>query len=305
MIERTYYMLVAYEGTSFHGWQRQPEMRTVQGLVEQAVRRTCRHQVDVHGSGRTDAGVHAAGQVASFVTTSEIPPHKLQHAIGSRLPKDVSIVALRKVADDFHAQHSAVSKCYRYRIHNMPGRPVERLRQRYTYHYWKPLDIDRMREGARHMVGRQDYTALAAKAGIKEDMVRNVLRCDIERRGAEIWISVVGEGFLYNQVRNMAGTLIKVGEHAWEPGYVADIIASRDRDNAGPTAPALGLCLQWVRYPAADLRPQVREGPADEETPRGLHEPIPVADDFEPVEPEPPGGVPTTKPASLPPGENE
>ncbi len=248
-MERTIYLLVAYDGSEFHGWQLQPNLRTVQGVIEQALRRVVRHRVDLVGSGRTDAGVHAAGHVSHFVTTCELEPAKMKHAIGARLPKDVSILALREVNAGFDARRSAISKLYRYRIYNAPGRPVEHLLQRHTYHFWQPLDLERLRAAARHFPGERDFSAMTAAGGTRESMIRTVLRCDVERHLNEIRIDVEGTGFLYKQVRNMVGTLINVGEGRWEPDHVAEILESRSRANAGPTVPARGLCMQWVRYP--------------------------------------------------------
>jgi tRNA pseudouridine38-40 synthase len=254
-VERTICLLVAYDGNEFHGWQQQPGLRTVQGILEQALRRVVRHQVDLVGSGRTDSGVHAAGHVSSFVTTCRLPPEKLRHAIGSRLPKDVSVIAARDVAPGFHATLNAASKLYRYRIHNVRGRPVEHQRQPYTYHYWEPLDVERMGAGARHFVGEMDFSAMANAGPARETMIRRVLRCDIDRHLDEIRIDVEGTGFLYKQVRNMVGTLLNVGRGHWEPDRVAVVLSSRDRSAAGATAPARGLCLMWVRYPAELMRP--------------------------------------------------
>lgn len=247
-------MVVAYDGTEFHGWQHQPGLRTVQGVLEQSARRALRHQVALVGSGRTDRGVHAAGHVCSFDTSSELSTYRMRHAMGSRLPKDVTIVAVRDVHHTFHATRSAISKLYRYRIHNALGRPVERSAQPYCYHFWHDLEVDRMRLGARHFIGEMDFTAMTATGTVRETMVRRVIRCDVERHLDEIRIDVEGTGFLYKQVRNMVGTLLRVGCGQWEPDRVADIIASRNRANAGPTAPARGLCLRWVRYPASVLR---------------------------------------------------
>lgn len=254
-MERNIRLVVAYDGSDFHGWQDQPGLRTVQGMIEQAARRVARHQVDLIGSGRTDAGVHAAGQVANFLTTCQIPPAKLKRAIGSRLPKDISIVEVDEVSPEFHATRSAISKLYRYRIHNTAHRPVTRLVQATTYHFWQPLDIDRMRRAARHLIGTIDFKAMASKGAERDTTIRTVLRCEVERCYQEVRISVEGQGFLYNQVRNMAGTLIEVGRGHWEPDRVAEILATRDRAAAGPTAPARGLCLCWVRYPPHLLRP--------------------------------------------------
>lgn len=254
-MERRVFLLIAYDGTEFHGWQSQPGLRTVQDVIEQAARRAVRHQVSLISSGRTDQGVHAAGHVCSFSTTCALLAGRLRHSIGSRLPKDVSIVNLRDVHPKFHATRSAVSKLYRYRIFNVPGRPVERGRQLYTYHYWQPLDIERMRAGSRHLIGEMDFSAMAASGSVRETMVRRVLRCDVDRHRDEIFIDVEGTGFLYKQVRNMVGTLLNVGTGLWEPDRIVDILASRDRNNAGPTVPARGLCLRWVRYPPHLLVP--------------------------------------------------
>jgi tRNA pseudouridine38-40 synthase len=268
-MERNIRLVVAYDGTDFHGWQDQPGLRTVQGTIQQAVRRVARHQIQVIGSGRTDAGVHAAGQVANFLTTSKIPTEKLKKAIGSRLPKDISIVEASEVSLDFHATGDAVSKLYRYRIHNSPQRPVGRLVQRLTYHFWQPLDVERMRQAARHLVGTMDFSAMASKGSERETMVRTVFRCEVERRYREVQVSVEGGGFLYNQVRNMVGTLIEVGRGHWEPDRLAEIMANRDRANAGPTAPARGLCLCWVRYPPALLVPEAPQPPDEVTQPAG------------------------------------
>ncbi|UCE59181.1 MAG: tRNA pseudouridine(38-40) synthase TruA [Phycisphaerales bacterium] len=248
---KTVYLLIAYDGTDFHGWQRQPGLRTVQGVLEDSIQRVVRHPIELIGSGRTDAGVHAAGQVASFSTSSSAPGDKLRHAIGSRLSDDLAVLDSREVHPDFHATKSALSKLYRYRIHHAKTRPVAHLTQRYAYHCWKNLDLDRMRQASRHFIGEMDFLAMASRGKPRETTVRTVLGCDIERHIDEVRIDVHGTGFLYNQVRNMVGTLLEVGLGRWEPDYVIEILQSRDRSNAGRTMPACGLCLQWVRYPAA------------------------------------------------------
>jgi tRNA pseudouridine38-40 synthase len=249
LMERTIALWVAYDGTDFCGWQSQPDQRTVQDVLEQAVRRVVRHQVTLAGCGRTDSGVHAACHVSHFPTTCELPEAKLKHAIGARLPKDLSIIDVRTVHPAFDARSSAISKLYRYRVYNVAGRPVEQFVQRYTYHFWQPLDLESMRAGAKHFVGEMDFTAMTASGCVRESMVRTVLRCAIEREGNEVHIDVEGTGFLYRQVRNMVGTLLNVGRGLWVPERVAEILAGRDRTKAGPTAPARGLCLQWVKYP--------------------------------------------------------
>lgn len=241
-------LVIAYDGTDFHGWQRQPGLRTVQEALEQAARRVVRHQVLLNGAGRTDAGVHAQGQVANFETTCAIPCDKLGKAIGSRLPKDISIQRVREMPLSFRSSRDAVSKLYRYRIHGHPQRPVEELTHRYVYHFWQPLEIESMQEAARLMVGEKDFAAFASKGSTRETTVRTVLGVDVYRHMQEIRVDVEGTGFLYNQVRNMVGTLIEIGRGHWAPEYVKEILESGDRSLAGPTASARGLCMQWVRY---------------------------------------------------------
>lgn len=256
---RTVLLLAAYDGTDFHGWQQQPGLRTVQGVLEQAIRRVARHRVELVGSGRTDAGAHAAAHASHFVTTCPLEAGKMKHAIGARLPKDVSVLAVREVHPKFHARQSAFSKLYRYRIYNAAGRPVEHQLQRYTYHFWHPLDAARMHQAAQHFVGEKDFAAMAAAGAPRESTVRTVLRCAVVRHLDEIRIDVEGKGFLYKQVRNMVGTLVYVGKGDWAPDRVVEILDSGQRAEAGPTAPARGLCLQWVRYPPNLLRPPFEE----------------------------------------------
>ena len=251
-MERNIRMWIAYDGTEFHGWQSQPQLRTVQGLIEQAIRRVVRHHITLNGASRTDAGVHARGQAAVFSTTCPIPCHNLKHAIGSRLPKDISITHVREVPAGFRASSEAVSKLYRYRIHNHSRRPVEEQLQRYTYHFWHPLDTAGMQEAARHLVGTHDFAAFATSGHQRLTTVRTVLRCEIHRHFDEVRIDVEGTGFLYNQVRNMVGTLIEVGRGHWSADRVPAILASKDRSQAGPTVPARGLCLEWIRYDLVD-----------------------------------------------------
>ena len=254
-MERNIKLLIAYDGTNFHGWQRQPGLRTVQGELESAARRVLRHEVNLRGSGRTDAGVHARGQVANFKTTTDIPADNLRRAIGSRLPLDICVRHAQEVHPDFDSVSSAVSKLYRYRVHNTPHRPTDRFSQRYCYHYWHKLDVERMRAGARAFVGTMDFSSMAAAGCVRESMVRTVLRCDVHAHLGEVRVDVQGKGFLYNQVRIMVGTLLEVGRGHWPVERVAEILAACDRNQAGPTVPPQGLSMQWVEYPASLLRP--------------------------------------------------
>lgn len=252
---RNLMITLAYDGTDFHGWQFQPEMRTVQGCLEQALRRVLRHQVVVIGCSRTDAGVHAAGHVANVYTTNPAPMLGLFRSLGSRLPKDMSAVHMAEVPLTFHSTRSAVSKLYRYRIYNNQGRPCEQLLQRYTYHCWLPLDLERMRTAAEAWIGTHDFTSLASAGSVRDSNVRTVLRIEICRLGREVVLDIEGSGFLYKQVRNMVGTLVEIGRGQWPPSRAEEMLKARDRAAGGPTAPARGLCLQWVRYDIPNLPP--------------------------------------------------
>lgn len=263
-------LLLAYDGTDFHGWQKQPGLRTVQDAVEQALRRVVRHQITLIGASRTDSGVHAFGQVANFETTREIPCDNLRRAIGGRLPKDTSLIHVCEVPLTFRACSDHVCKLYRYSIHNNTHRPVGHLRQRYTYHFWHPLDIDCMQEAAHHLIGRHDFAAFASKGSERETTVRTIKRMQVYRHYDEVHIDVEGDGFLYNQVRNIAGTLIEIGRGHWPPEKIVDILASLDRSQAGPTAPARGLCLQWIRYDPPALTQNSNEQPGSEQNVNSL-----------------------------------
>lgn len=258
--QRTIKMVIAYDGTDFCGWQRQPGQRTVQDEIEQVLRRVVRHPLSIHGAGRTDSGVHAAGQVAHLLTTATIPAFNLLRAVRSRLPEDISLVRVTEVPAAFHATQSAVSKLYRYRIWNDRTKPVEHLLQRYTHHYWKDLDVSKMQEAARCFLGHQDFAAMGSKGGKpRRTTWRTVFRCDVYRHYREVRIDVEGSGFLYNMVRNMVGTLIEVGRGYRPPEWVLEVLASKDRSNAGQTSPPNGLCMQWVKYVPGLWRPHPKE----------------------------------------------
>jgi len=263
-MQRNIRLVLAYDGTDFHGWQKQPNLRTVQDDVERAVRRVVREPIQLIGSGRTDARVHASGQVANFLTTCNMPCDALRKAIGGRLPKDISVIHVRDVPLHFKCSADAVSKLYRYRIYNDHYRPVELHLQRYVYHVWYLLDTERMRNAAQYLVGEHDFMAFATTGRNYETTIRTIFRMEVHRRYNELLIDVEGGGFLYNQVRNIVGTLIEIGRGHWEPDAMPQILASRDRSQAGPTAPARGLCLQWVRYDITDFCDAQRSHQADE-----------------------------------------
>jgi tRNA pseudouridine38-40 synthase len=260
-MERHLKLVLAYDGTEFHGWQRQAGVRTVQDELEQVLRRVLRHPLHVAGASRTDAGVHARGQVAAVQTVTPIPLANLERAIGHRLPDDIGLVSIAEVAPEFHPARSATRKLYRYRIWNSRRRPVVQLAARYAWHVWHPLDLERLRAAARALVGTHDFVAFATPGSPRLTTVRTVERLEVGRAGDEVVFEVAGDGFLYNQVRNMIGTLVEIGRGHWEPERIPLILAGRDRRAAGPTAPPHGLCLEWVQY-RDDVRAAGNSAPA-------------------------------------------
>lgn len=249
-MQRTIKLTIAYHGRCFHGWQRQPGLRTVQGHVEEVAQRVLGEPLSVQGASRTDAGVHAQGQVAHFHTRSPIPVHNLRRAITHRLDDDVSLVHAETVTPEFHASRGALSKLYRYRIYQHERRPVESLLNGLAWHVWTPIDFDALYEAAAALCGTHDFAGFASAGSPRENTIRTVRHVHARRRFNLLLIDVCGDGFLYNQVRNMVGTLVEIGRGRWPVDRIDEILAARDRRLAGPTAPAHGLCLQWVRYPA-------------------------------------------------------
>ncbi len=243
-------LVIAYDGSRYHGWQRQAEgLDTVQLRVEQSASRVLGHPVTVFGAGRTDAGVHALGQVANLYTPNfSIPVANLRRAVNAKLPPDIAVRSAEQVPEGFHASRSATGKTYRYRLYVGPDKPVLLANQLYHY-FWKPLDIEAMQAAGRRLLGRHDFRGLASSAEVRQDTVRHVWRCDVaEVAGSEIHVTVEGNGFLYNMVRNIVGTLLEVGRGHWGPDRIDRILASRDRRDAGPTAPPQGLALLAVHY---------------------------------------------------------
>jgi tRNA pseudouridine38-40 synthase len=254
-------LTIAYEGTLFHGWQKQalppdaPEgsepARTVQEELERAVRHVVREPIVLMGASRTDAGVHAVGQVAAFTTSREIPLEKLALAINARLPDDMQVLKAESVVDAFDPISDCTAKGYRYRIHHPgPHQSVLSLFERRLVHECRhALDPARMHEAAIHLVGKHDFTSFTLLNHGRETTVRTIFDCRVSAPAPDrCEIDVSGSGFLHNMVRIIAGTLIEVGRGRIEPGAIPGILAARDRRQAGPTAPPNGLCLMWVRY---------------------------------------------------------
>jgi tRNA pseudouridine38-40 synthase len=241
---KNYRIVVGYDGTDFRGWQRQPDGRTVQGVLEEAVRKITGKKVAVHGAGRTDAGVHALAQVASFRGAFKLTDAVLLRALNAVLPDDVRIFSLEEAPAAFHARKSARSKVYRYRIVLAPqASPLDR---RYVLHWPYPLRVGAMRRAARLFARTADFTAFSSNRD--RTPVRTVTRSELRRSGDEIVYTIEAQGFLRYMVRTIVGTLLEVGRGRLRPEQVEDIFRSGDRSLAGATAAAKGLTLVRVDY---------------------------------------------------------
>jgi tRNA pseudouridine38-40 synthase len=257
--ERTLKLTVEYDGTNYVGWQRQAEGISIQGLLEEALGPFEGGPPTVHGAGRTDAGVHALGQVASVRVRTHHNVATLQRALNAVLPADVRVVSVEDAHPAFHARFDAVSKTYEYRIANTPF--VSAFEYRYAWHVPGALNVAAMRVGAQTLVGRHDFAAFQSTGGDVHTTERTILSIAVgsdrgqigvrpgsDRGQTPLVIRVTGDGFLRHMVRSIAGTLVDVGLGRWPASQVADILAGRNRAGAGRAAPAAGLCLVRVDY---------------------------------------------------------
>ena len=237
---------VAYDGTDFCGWQIQPKKRTVEGELDLAINELLHTKIHVIGASRTDAGVHALGNVAVFDTDSPIPPERFAFALNQHLPKDIRIQSSDQVPDDWHPRHCDCRKTYEYRILNRPvNLPTE---SRYSWFCHQQLSIPRMQQAAAYLVGTHDFKSFCSAKTDVETTVRTIYRLEVEQNEEHIRIRVQGNGFLYNMVRIIAGTLVQVGAGKIQPEDMPDILSSCDRKQAGITAPAHGLRLVEIDY---------------------------------------------------------
>ncbi|MCR5120684.1 MAG: tRNA pseudouridine(38-40) synthase TruA [Lachnospiraceae bacterium] len=232
---------VAYDGKAYHGWQAQEGMVTIESRLNEALCELLKEDIAVSGASRTDAGVHAKGNLAVFDTHARIPAEKVAAAMNTKLPEDIVVLESEEVAPDFHPRHCHSIKTYEYRILNTAVR--DPLKNRYAHWTYVPLDVERMKEAAVHLVGEHDYTSFCSVHAQTDTRVRTIYSLDVTRIGEEISIVVKGNGFLYNMVRIIAGTLMEVGRGHMEASKVKEILETRDRHLAGPTAPPNGLCL--------------------------------------------------------------
>jgi tRNA pseudouridine38-40 synthase len=248
---RTLRLVLEYDGTDLAGWQRQDNAPTVQQHLEEALAQMTGAPTPVVGASRTDAGVHALGQVAHFATEADIPADGFRRGLNSLLPPAIAVVDAADAPAEFHARFSARGKLYRYRVLARADRsPIE---ERFAWHRPRPLDVAAMRAAAAALVGEHDFSAFRAAGCTAQTATREVTAIEIEQAGDVVALHVRGNAFVRNMVRIIAGTLVEVGEGRREVADVAAALASRDRERAGQTAPARGLCLVRVFYARAAL----------------------------------------------------
>ena len=243
---QNYKATIQYDGTDFHGWQIQKGQPTVQSELRLAIEKITSERAVVVGSGRTDAGVHAEGQVASFKLETWVDPRELSRALNAVLPDAIRVLRLSTAPLKFHAQFSAREKTYWYRIWNAPV--MNPFWRRYAIHVPQPLDLRAIRQAAAHLTGPHDFRAFAASSATAETFQRRVTKSKISRRGSLIVYQVSADGFLHHMVRNIMGTLLLVGKSKMPAAAMHRILQSRNRNLAGPTAPARGLTLKHVSY---------------------------------------------------------
>jgi len=241
---KNYKLILSYDGTDFHGWQRQPRKRTVQGTLEDSLTQITQKKINITGAGRTDAGVHARAQVANFKAILSLEDDELFRALNSLLPQDVRVTSLERIDLDFHARKMAKSKIYQYRIFNSTN--ISPFIMRYVLHWPSSLKVQPMREAAPLFIREADFTSFSSNRLL--DPVRKVTRSELHKKRNEIIYTVEANGFLRYMVRTMAGTLLEVGKGKLLPEQIEALFRKKERSPASPTAPAKGLCLIKVNY---------------------------------------------------------
>lgn len=246
-------LVIEYDGARYHGWQRQPNLPTIQGVIEAAIATISKERLTVVGSGRTDAGVHAEGQVANFKTKARLLPDDWQRALNSLLPEDIVIRSAQAVPDRFHARFSAVRKIYRYRIINQGYAPA--IGRQYVWTVFSRLNLGRMKTAAKPLVGRHDFSSFQGSDPSRSRSGRSartaicrIRRLDLRRKNKEVMVTIEADRFLQQMVRTIVGTLVEVGRGRRDPGEMKSLIQKKDRRFGGPTVPAQGLCLMKVLY---------------------------------------------------------
>ena len=237
-------MVVAYDGTNYCGWQVQPNGITIEEVLNRSLSNLLGEKIEVMGASRTDSGVHSLGNVAVFDTNTRMPADKIAFALNQRLPEDIVVQGSCEVPSDWHPRYQESTKTYEYRILNRTFRMPTRRLDTYFYHY--PLDVEQMSEAASYLVGTHDFASFCAANAQVKSTVRTIYSCTAQKENDIITIRVTGNGFLYNMVRIIAGTLIEVGAGKRRPEEIKDILAAENRDAAGPTAPAQGLTMMGI-----------------------------------------------------------
>lgn len=243
-MQQNYKILLCYDGTDFHGWQRQPDRGTVQGLLEDSLSKIIQKRTHVIGAGRTDAGVHAQEQVANFKASLDIKEEELIRALNSILPQDIRVTSLEKADMDFHARKMAKSKIYQYRIFNSPS--ISPFLHRYVLQWSSPLKVNLMKKAAPFFIREADFTPFSSNRLLNP--VRKILLSRIEKKGDEIIYTIEANGFLRYMVRTIVGTLLEIGRGKIPPEEIEQIFREKKRSLVSPTAPAKGLCLIKVNY---------------------------------------------------------
>lgn len=240
-------LTLAYDGSRYNGWQRQGNTEhTIQGRIERVLSEMVGHAVEIHGAGRTDAGVHALAQVAHVKLNTALTPAEVQAYLTQYLPSDIAVTSCEEVDIRFHARLNACGKHYRYRIWNSAVPSV--FERKYLFQYPGPLSLERMREGAPYLIGKHDFRSFCGNRRMKKSTVRTLHRIEVLRMGDEVRIELYGTGFLQNMVRILTGTLLEVGAGKRSPESLASVLESRDRTQAGATLPPQGLFLVSVDY---------------------------------------------------------
>jgi tRNA pseudouridine38-40 synthase len=239
-------LVLEYDGTSYAGWQRQPDQLTIQEAIERAIRQVSQATVSIIGAGRTDSGVHARGQVASFRTELDWSASSWMRALNAVLPKDIAVRSSAHMDDSFHAQHDAQGKLYTYRILHRPARPT--IDRAFAWHIYKSLNDVAMQQAAATLIGSQDFSSFEGSLTDNTNPICHLQRLDVIRCDDQIFIEVYADRFLKHMVRAIVGTIVEVGLNKRSPNSLTEVLRARDRSAAGQTAPPHGLCLMRVDY---------------------------------------------------------